>query len=116
MAISFSLTGTNATSSTLFIEGYPYSMTESSDAFSLTVTDLTNSVYSWYITTSDGLNTTTSSTYTFEISKQGGVFYDDAGEITFTPTTTTTSNAKGFIAYIVNGLGKFIASIVGIFQ
>ena len=115
-SISFSLTGTNATSSTLFIEGYPYSMTESSDAFSLTVEDLTNSVHSWYVTTSDGLNTTTSATYTFEISKQGGVFYDDAGEITFTPPTTTTANAKGFIGYLFNQFGKIIASIVGIFK
>lgn len=99
-SVDFSLTCANASLATLYIESIPYTMAESSDACTLTVSSLRNSLQSWYIVGSDGLNTTTSSTNKVEIRKGGGVIIQN-GQVTTgaTQITTTAQKSTG-----INGL------------
>jgi len=77
--VAFSVTCTNATAAILFVEDTAYTMTESSDTCSYTIDKVSNGVSSWYVVATDGLNSTTSSTYTVEV-REGGAFLQNLGE------------------------------------
>lgn len=68
----FSMTCSDATAATLYIEGISYTMTESSDSCSYTINWLQDGIHSWYMKATDGRNTTTSSTYTLEVKEVSG--------------------------------------------
>ncbi len=87
----FSTTCTNTSSSTLYLEGTAYTMTESSDACSYTVPFMTDGSYPWYTTASDGLNSTTGTTITFVMSKGGG-FIPGGGSASGTGTMAIGGN------------------------
>ena len=121
--VDFSATCTNSSSATLYAEGNSYTMTESSDVCTLTVSGLRNSLQSWYVTGSDGLNSSTSSTTKVEIRKSGGVIIRDGQQVIGAAQITTAQKSTGILE-ILSDLFKFplklingvIGAIFGIFQ
>jgi len=71
-SIAFTATCTNATSATLFIDTFAHTMTESSDVCSYTKDYLDDQIHNWYVRSSDGTNTTDSTTFQLEITTPGG--------------------------------------------
>ncbi len=113
--ILFSYSAVNTSSCILYLEGSPHTMTESSDVCSITIKSLPNGFTSWYITSSDGLNVTTSATTQVQISKPGGMILDAQGQpVAGTPTASIVPGNA--LQRMVDVIKNFLASILSVFQ
>jgi hypothetical protein len=92
---TFSVACANATSATLYAFGGALTMTESSDVCSYTFDFVPTGIHNWYIIASDGLNSTTSSTYSYEVSRSGAPSQPESYNV------TTTGNSKWALVAIV---------------
>ena len=120
--VSFSYTCSNSSSAILYLDlgGYkPYTMTESSDVCSYSSDRLSNGILSWYITASDGLNTTTSSTNKVEIRLPGGMVTQPTarklselkGAESVAATTAPSGNRNTIIIASLLLIGYFISKV-----
>lgn len=121
-SVDFSTTCSNTSSATLYLESTPYTMTESSDVCTATVSNLRNSLYSWYVSGTDGLNVTSSTTNKVEIRKSGGVTYVDgqpsvgASQLTTQPSTGIKGLLNDLIQLPIKLLNMIIGAIASIFN
>lgn len=114
--ILFSYSCVNASSGILYLENRPHTMTESSDVCSITIKYLTNGFQSWYITASDGLNITTSSTTQVQIAKPGGMLLDARGQLIQPGTAAAAVPTGNVLQRMVNVIRQMLASILSMFQ
>lgn len=120
-SIAFTYTCGNASSANLIVDTTSYTMTESSDVCTYTGTWATNGFHSHYITSSDGLNTTTSVTSTVEVRKPGGYIYDEQGEIMEGTSGAEVQTSGGnaiirFINSIFNAIFGIFDTIFSVFK